>query len=370
MRDLQRKPFDALLTGLCLATVIVAAAVGPLFSQAFSNTVERVLVDAPSLVVRKVSPGGWQPIEAAEASKLALGVPGVVEARARLWGNAAGPDGPVTLFAADASAREEFAALGYDLPSQGEALVGPAFADFRPGDGLTLVSATTKILQVKGILSADHALSGHDLVLAHPADVRAILGVPEGMASDLAVWVFHDGEAEAMRADLAQAFPWPVRVTTKADTLGRYASVLERRDGFHAWMLLPVVLALALLSIGTMRDQLRRRSEIGLLKALGWSGGDVLRLHLAKSLLILLPSCSIGAIMAYVLVFYPGIEWPGTWWFGWTSRPPALSLDSQGAWLVLLEVAAFVALPWLTAALLPGLWASTVDAEELLHDSR
>ncbi len=218
MRDLQRKPLDAFLMGLCLMSIIAMAAIGPLFSHALEHTLERILADGPSLIVRKISAGGWQPIPIKQALQAARSVPGVVEARPRIWGTVAGPDGPTTVVAIDENVEKKLE--GIEIPPIGEAVVGPMLKSYRKGEGLLLVGANTLTLEVSGFLDAKHSMVAHDLVLVRLQDARKLLDIPEGFASDLAIDVFHEDEAEAMRADLTRAFPWPVRITTKNRYLG------------------------------------------------------------------------------------------------------------------------------------------------------
>jgi hypothetical protein len=49
-----------------------------------------------------------------------------------------------------------------------------------------------------------------------PDDARQLLGLAPGQASDLAVHLFRREEEQAILADLAAAFPWPVRITGRS----------------------------------------------------------------------------------------------------------------------------------------------------------
>ena len=68
-----------------------------LFSEALSGAAHSILRDSPSLVIRIMDAGGWKPVSIQEALPLVQAVPGVTNVRARIWGVARGPLGPVTL---------------------------------------------------------------------------------------------------------------------------------------------------------------------------------------------------------------------------------------------------------------------------------
>jgi ABC-type lipoprotein release transport system permease subunit len=222
-------------------------------------------------------------------------------------------------------------------------------------------------LRVVGRLEPGAALVAHDLVLLDAADARHLLGVPAGHASDLALDVFHVAEEEAILPDLARAFPWPVQVTTRRDALGAYTGGLARRGGIALLAAVPSLLAVVLLALVAVRDRASRRWEVGLLKACGWTTGDVLRFHALRALAIGIPAAVLGLATAYGLVLWPGTTWPGSWLLGWDGPPPPLHLSAGGAALLLVEVTALAVCPWLVATLASALYAAATDPQAALE---
>lgn len=367
-RDAIRHPGETLLLTTALLSLVAWVGTVLLLNHALEGTALSVLADGPSLVVRRVSPGGWMPIPATESVELALTVPGVVQARARVWGLVAGPQGPVTAMGLNACAAGTFMTnVPVPLPGQGQAVVGRGVSADQ-GEGLLVLEGTRKMtFKVLERLYPESDVVAYDIVILHPEDARTLLGLPDGHASDLALTVFHEEEEEAILPDLARAFPWPVRITTRGETIGRYAAGLARRGGIALLMLVPAVLAVAFLVAGSVRDRLGRRREVGLLKAMGWTSSDVVRLHLMRSLAVGLPATALGMLLAYALVLWPGTSWPGVLLFGWQGEPPALRLSPSGAFLTLLEVGALAFVPWLAASVWPALRASTADPQELIQ---
>lgn len=365
--DLSRDPWSALLMGLAVGAFVAVLATGLLLPQALMQSATRVLREGPDLVVRRVGPGGWEPMPQ-EAVPMAAAVRGVTGVSARIWGPVRWRDRAVTVVTPPSSPLPPREDPGYTAPAPevGQAVIGPAL-DLTEGQTFTLHGAASRTFKVQQKLATSTGLVAHDLVLLTPQDARALLGLGEGMASDLALRVFHEAETEAIRPDLIQAFPFSVALSSRRESLGALRAQLERRAGIRTLLLVPALLALLLLTTAMVRMQRNARHEVGLLRALGWTGADVVQLQLARALIVGLPAIALGWLLAYALVFMTGAGWAGTLLFGWTERPPHLALDPSGVALTLLEVGALALAPWLVCVLLPALRSSTRDPRPWLQ---
>jgi hypothetical protein len=367
-RDAARHPGETLLAAFTLSALVAWIATVLLLTHALESTARKMLETGPSLVVRRVSPGGWVPIPAGESVRVARAVPGVTRARARVWGLVSSPSGPVTAVGIGQHDRRDWKDIApVPFPGRGEAVAGPGVPAEDGDAALVLAGARTMSFKVSARLPPKSGLTAHDIVVLHAEDARLLLGLPEGHASDLALDVFHPGEEEAILPDLAEAFPWPVRITTRSETVGLYSGGTARRGGIALVLAAPAILAAALLVAGSARDRVGRRREVGLLKAMGWTTGDVVRLHLLRAAATGLPATALGLFAAYLLVLRPGVSWPGALLFGWHGRPPGMHLSPSGAWLILLEVAALAFVPWLAAHLWPSIRGSAADPQEMIQ---
>lgn len=363
-RDLLRHPGEALLTGLCLTALTVVLAVALLLGNALAVTAERLLEASPALVVRRLDAGGWKPIPVAEAVTAAGRVPGIIGARPRIWGTAAIDGGVVTAVAVDAPMPQQ--TMACPVPAVGEAWLGPGVLPAVGDRPLSLHAVRSKTLVVAGRIDPSASLVAHDLVYLSPADARDLFGLGPDEASDLALEVFHPEEAEAIRADLAAAFPWPVHLTTRTEAAGRYAQTAARRSGLFVFVLVPAILALCLLVAAVGRERMSRRRETALLRVLGWTPADVVRLQLYRALALALPAVAVGALLAWLAVFWPGASWIGPWLLGWHSWPPAFALVAAGSLSRLVPVAVLVLAPFLAATLLPAVAGSVRAPLDLL----
>ena len=362
VRDLLRYPAESILLGLCLAALVALPGTAMLLSRGLAETSAQLLAAGPDLVIRRVGGAGFLPLPEADGIAAARSVPGVIGVRSRIWGTAAGPDGPVTVVTRSPDAPEA-PEIVPDPPKPGAAVVGPGISVPDAGT-IPLTGVDPVTVRVAGRFPESLSMAAHDLVWLHPADARRLLGIPADSVSDLAVEVFHEAEADAIQPDLAAAFPWPVRITPRQSVVGRYRADLARRGGLVTVSFMPAVLGLSLLVLTTVRSAWGRRREIALLRALGWTAGDVVRLTLRRALAVGLPATALGMGAAYTLVFWPGIRWPGALLLGWSGPPPALRLDPAGAPLTLLTLAALVLIPYLAAAVLPALRAASGEVAD------
>lgn len=365
IRDLMRRPLESglLVTALLLTVSVTAAPL--LFTQALSTTSGLMFRDAPSLVVRKLNALGWTPIPSDQSVQLAKSVPGVIAARPRVWGRVAGPEGPLTVIGVDRYGPPLPQSTA--LPGREEAVVGTDVKGDRAAPFLTLTGQSTATLKVVGRSDAMTGIAEPNIVLLHIDDARDLLGVPDGYASDLAIEVFNPAEESAILPDLTAAFPWTVRITTRTESAGIYAAGLARMGGMAVAFLVPALLALCLLVAVTVRDRFGRRFEIGLLKALGWTTGDIVRLQVSRALLIGIPGAAGGIMLALLLVFWPNANWPARLCPEWQALSSRLSFSPGDAGLILLEVTGLVVLPFLAATIGTVLRCAIADPQEMLE---
>lgn len=350
-REVQRHPGRSFLLFACLTSLVLIIAIPLLFSHALTLTWTRLMDHTPDLVVRRIDAGGWAPLPADEAVLHAGQVPGALDATPRIWGIATGPDGPVTVVAS-AAALPDGALNGLRPPAVGEAVVGRAVAEASVDRRLHLRRRDGITLEMIGSFPADSGLVTHDLVWVAPEDAQRLFGLMPGQASDLAVYLFREEGAEAVAADLAEAFPWPVNIIHRDTALLHRRSRAMGAGGVALLVSVPALLALLWVVAGTALGPSGRQAYWGLLQSMGWTTGDLVRLQVNKALLVGLPAVGLGMALAYAAVFHPPAAAFVARWISGTRHLPALALDGGGAIVILLEIAAVVGLPFLATVFL------------------
>jgi hypothetical protein len=350
-RDILRSPGRGLLVSACLASVSFLIAVALLFSQAMETTWNQLMAQAPDLIVRRIDAGGWAPMPAEAAVAAATSVPGALAPTPRLWGVATGPRGPVTVVASPGVVPET-TLQGLTPPVSGQAVAGRGVTK-APQDGRLIIVGQERLqLTIIGTFPAQTGLATHDLVWMAPADARRLLGLSPGQASDLAVSLFHEEEEAAIQADLADVFPWPVRITGRSDGVLRHHQRAVHMGGIAVVACVPAILALVWIVAGTALTGSSRQAHWGLLKSLGWTTGDLVRLQIFQAALLGTPALTAGLASAYSVVFYPSAAGIAAWWLTGGQHLPALVLSRSGALITLLEISALVIIPYLAAVFL------------------
>ena len=362
-REIQRRPGRSLLLFAALAGLVFMVGTALLFSQALTATWSHLLERSPDLIVRRVDAGGWAPLPVDEALATAKQIPGVLDPTPRLWGVAAAGDMPVTVVTAADAMPADDPATGHP-PEPGQAMVGRALLPAIMDGRLTLTGRATLTVSVQDTFPADTGLATHDLVWMAPSDARRLLGIPNGYASDLAIRVFRREEVQALGAELATAFPWPVAITDR-DAHALHHHTRAVRTGTLAMVAgIPATMAMLLLVADTLLYG-GRSPHYSLLRAMGWATTDLLRLQVAGATMIGLPAITLGLTAAYTAVFWSPVAGITALWLTGGQHLPALVLSRDGILLVLLEIAAMVGLPYLAAVFLTTFRAVTDDVGAL-----
>ncbi len=346
---------------LSLLTFFSAASL--LVFQALEDTTRQLLDNAPDVVVRRLNAGGWAPIPIKDAMAAVSEIPGVIDPRPRLWGTVSSSQGPLTILAIDSSMTRRIKGKHLPVPGRGQIIVGNGVRRRLKGDGkdLTLASARSRTFRIIATLPDTVDMAAFDLVLADAEDTRYLLDIPKEMASDVALNVFHSNEARVLREELAEGFPWPVHVALKEEAQKNAAGAFALKGGLQISIFTPGILALILLISAGGNDVLARRSEVGLLRTLGWTGYDLFRMQLFRAVFTCVPSVTMGIAVAYAAVFSPGGQWVGRLLLGWSRTAPAYYLSSMGAGLILMELSALLVIPYILASLWPVLFLAAQD---------
>ncbi len=365
-REIQRHSGHNILLCACLFSLVFLVATALLFTQALDTTWAHLIDKAPDLIVRRIDGGGWAPLPADEAVGCAIRVPGVIDPIPRLWGVATGPDGPVTIVASPAVVPDEMLE-SLEPPLVGQAIVGHAVAQAIKDAAIDLMVVNALHLEVVGTFSASTLLATNDVVWVTAADARHLLGLSPHQASDLAVHLFRREEEQAIQADLAAAFPWPVRITDRSASALRHHTLATRSGGIAVMACIPALLALLLIIVNVPLHHGGQRTHWGLLQCMGWTTRDLIYLQVIKAMIIGTPALFGGLASAYAAVFYPPAA--GTTAFLLTGGHPlpSLTLCNGGVLITMLEIAAMIGLPYLAAVFLTCLRSVSHDPWVLLQ---
>ena len=147
-------------------------------------------------------------------------------------------------------------------------------------------------------------LFSNDMILMPQETAKEILDIPQDQASDIILNVANEAERDNVAFKL-RSLHFDARIIDKRDLQSAYESYYSYKSGLF--------LLLFILSMSTFMLILYQRyamvgssdkKEISILRMMGWSIKDILKLKLYETLFIGIFSFCLGVILAYFFVFY------------------------------------------------------------------
>jgi ABC-type lipoprotein release transport system permease subunit len=296
-----------------------------------------------------------------------VGLRGAHAVQGRLWGylydTASGANYTLQVPAAPASSL---------VLAKGEVVLGEGVARLRQvqvGGPVFLVSPSGVALnlKLKAVLPAATALVSSDLVLLSEADFRRFFQLADDEFTDIALRVRNPKEI-AKVAEKAGIALRQHRVITREDLLRTYEAIFSWREGMLLALLSGALLAFAILAFDKASGlSAQERRDIGILKAIGWDTGDILRMKLWEATLVSLTAFALGLGLAYVHVFAFSAPLIEAVLKGWSVLYPRFALTPTVDGLQLATLALLAVLPYLAAVTVPVWRAASADPDAAMR---
>jgi ABC-type lipoprotein release transport system permease subunit len=341
--------------------VFVLASV-TLYSHALRQEAARVLAASPEVVVQRMVAGRHDLIPPGYLEKIGR-IRGVQKKEARLWGY---------YYDAVTKANYTFMVPAEDAPASGEIVVGPALERSRglaQGNGISFRSYTGKLhtFIVANVLPQATELVSADLVLMSEENFRAFFDYPADHYTDIALTVANPQEVKNVALKLATALP-DARPILRDEVLRTYASIFDWREGIVLALLSAAILAFGILAwekaSGLSAEEKR---EIGILKAIGWETGDVIKMKFWEGLLISVTAFLAGFVAAYVHVFHFAAALFEPVLKGWAVLYPRFQLAPHIDGVQVATLAFFTIVPYAAAVLVPIWKAAITDPDAVMR---
>lgn len=373
----------ALIGSLASTMALLSAVV--FLTEALRAEAARARDAAPDLVVQRLVGGRPALVETASAGLLRP-LPGVATVRARVWGYLflGALQGNVTVVGAGEGPgawAETGVALGagraLNPGERGACVIGERLAaalSVRVGDKITFPApggdeehGHGPALAVVGLFSGPVALWTSDVVLVHDEDARALIGVPEGAATDLALRLTNPDESAVIARKALAALPG-ARVLERRLLARVHALSYGRRAGFVLGASLPALIAL----LAIAWDRLSglgpaERREIAVLKASGWSTAHVVAEKLYEALLVGAGAGALGLVAGYLWAFGLGAPGLREVLAGWSVLYPETRLTPAVDAAQLFGLLGLVTAPYLALSVGPAWRAATIDPLEAMR---
>jgi ABC-type lipoprotein release transport system permease subunit len=347
---------------LVFSLLVFALASVTLLTSALRQEAARVLADSPEVLLQRMVAGRHDLIPPGYIERIGR-IRGVQEVEGRLWGY---------YYDAVVKANYTFQVARENPPAPGRIVVGPGLARFRgvqADNVLSFRSYSGKLFTftVDAVLPAESELVSADLVLLNEADFRAFFDYPAGHFTDIALSVANPQEVRTVATKLAAALP-DSRPILREEVLRTYQSIFDWREGIALALLSAAILAFAILAWDKASGlSAEEKREIGILKAIGWETGDVIRMKLWESMLVALGAFLIGYLAAYVHVFHFSAALFAPVLKGWAVLYPSFTLVPAIDGLQIATLLFFTVLPYAVAVLVPIWRAAITDPDAVMR---
>jgi hypothetical protein len=349
-----------LLAVYALLVFVLASAM--LYSHALRREAAIILDGAPEVVLQRLVAGRHDLIPPGYLEKIGR-VRGVQEMHGRLWGYYYDPV---------VKANYTFLVPPGNGIAKGTLVVGPALARERgmgENTGISFRSYSGELFSfiVAEVLPQASELASADLVLINEEDFRAFFAYPAGHYTDIALSVANPAEVRNVAIKLSKQLP-DSRPILREEMQRTYASLFDWREGIMLALLSAAILAFAILAwekaSGLSADEKR---EIGILKAIGWETGDVIRMKLWEGGLISLTAFLLGFVGAYLHVFKFGAPLFAPVLKGWAVLYPRFDLVPVIDGLQVATLFFFTVFPYMAAVLVPIWRAAVTDPDAVMR---
>ena len=269
------------------------------FAHALRKEAETILEGSPQMIVQRTVGGRHSLIPISYVEKIDQ-IRGTSSVKPRLWGyhyHLASRSNYTIMVPEKFSRPDDTVETGAGvLRTWGTLWDGKMYFKSHDGEAILLKAINT--------MTDETDLVSADLILMSESTFRKISGVPEGQATDLTIRIRNERECQTIAKKIVQLLP-DTRPILKEEILRTYTSLFDWRAGYVIVLLGGAVLAFFIFAWDKATGlSAEEKTEIGILKGIGWDTSDVLMMKFWEGAVISLCAFLLGVIAAYVHVYF------------------------------------------------------------------
>ncbi len=286
-------------------------------SSSIKQTLNYTLKAQPDFIVQNIKGGKVAPINSNMVNKI-LNIYGVEKVTKRVYGRYFFDDKYSTLIVGvdflDEQSNKNLETLisSTDLKqflSKEQMIIGQGVKNYLKthyynlGYNFLTPDGQMKNIKIFKTLSSKSAIISNDETIMPLKSAQKVLGLKENEITDIALNVPNDSEWQTVKAKL-QSLNFNIRVISKKDMQKAYESLFNYKGGLFLVLFLIVIATFSLLLYlrYTLAASLERK-EIAILRAVGWSIKDVLKLKFLENIFLVIFAFILGSSLAYIFVF-------------------------------------------------------------------
>jgi len=211
-----------------------------------------------------------------------------------------------------------------------------------------------KKVKIYQTLPSETNLIANDMVIMPIELAREIFGLGEDEVTDITFNVPNDAEWDNIIGKLHLLF-YNVRVVEKREIRKAYENLYNYKGGL--FLILYLVAMVTFMLILYQRYSMvysSERKEIGILRAVGWSIKDILKLKFCETVVVVLVSFVLGVVLAYLYVFIWDAPLLSQIFLGGANLPNHVEFVPVLEPGLLGSIFLFYAIPFLAAVLIPA----------------
>jgi len=299
LSSLWRRKLRNLSLLMVYALVIFLVSSVTFFANALRKEAQTVLEGSPEMIVQRTVGGRHSLIPVDYAARIDQ-IRGTSSVKPRLWGyyyHMASRSNYTIMVPEKFSRPDDTVETGAGVPrTWGPLWEGKMYFKAHDGEAVLLKGIST--------MTEETDLVAADLILMSESTFRKISGVPEGYATDLVVRIRNERESQTIARKIVLALP-DTRPILKEEIIRTYTSLFDWRAGYVIVLLGGAFLAFFIFAWDKATGlSAEEKTEIGILKGIGWDTSDVLMMKFWEGAVISICAFLLGVITAYVHVYF------------------------------------------------------------------
>lgn len=207
-------------------------------------------------------------------------------------------------------------------------------------------------------------LVANDLVIMDINLAKKILNIDEEYSTDIVLNVPNDLEKQNIKEQLILKHS-NIRILQKESLKKEYENMFNYKGGIFLVLFIVVIFTFILIlyqrySMISSSD----KKEIGILKAVGWSIKDIIKLKIIENFIVGFMAFIIGIIIAYIFVFILNAPILKNIFIGFSNVQNDFILNANIEFTTLITLFLFFIIPFLSAVLIPVWKIAVIDANE------
>jgi len=215
-------------------------------------------------------------------------------------------------------------------------------------------NGTFKEVHIAKVLSSKSNLFTNDMIVMPMHLAQEIFGMMENEITDITFNVPNDAEWDTVIEKIYLMF-YDVRVVDKREIQKAYESLYNYKGGLFLVLFLVVIFTFILILYQRYSMVYStERKEIGILRAIGWSINDILKLKFYENIMIVFVSFFWGVVLAYGYVFFLDAPFLSSIFLGEANLKNHVHFLPVIPFGLLGSIFLFYAVPFLAAVLIPA----------------